>query len=149
KTTDILSALAGFGFRLYNEQLADSRAHLKVTYATGFTPLVLQVNNLSIDNFHPISQPTIGLAFSPPLANLLYVDFGYSFRPFASNPSAILSNMEPMVGARAWFRDPLPLLLSGNSASLQVTDLNPGSNALYLGTEISAGVAARLFSDLG
>jgi hypothetical protein len=149
KTTNILSALAGFGFRLYGEQLASSRAHLKVTYATGFTPLVLLLNNLSLDNFRPISQPTIGLAFSPPLANLLYVDFGYSFHPFAGNTSATLSNIEPSVGARAFFRDPVPLLLAGTAASLPVSDLNPGSNALYLGTEIDAGVAARLFSDLG
>jgi len=149
KTTSILSALAGFGFRLYSEQLADSRAHLKVTYASGFTPVVLLLNNLSVDNFRAISQPTIGLAFSPPLANLLYVDFGYSFRPFANNTSAILSNIQPMVGARAYFRDPVPFFLTGTAASIQVTDLNPGSNALYLGTEISAGVAARPFSDLG
>ena len=149
KTTDILSALAGFGFRVYAEQLASSRAHLKVNYATGFTPLVLLLNNLSLDNFRPITQPTIGLAFSPQLANLLYVDFGYSFHPFAGNPSTTLANIEPQVGARAFFRDPLPLLLGGTAASLQVTDLNPGSNALYLGTEIDAGVAARVLSDLG
>jgi len=148
-TTDILSALAGFGFRWYAEQLASSRAHLKVNYATGFTPLVLLLNNLSLDNFRPITQPTIGLAFSPPLANLLYVDVGYSLHPFANNPSTTLANIEPMVGARVFFRDPLPLYLGGTAASLQVTDLNPGSNALYLGTEIDAGVAARVLSDLG
>ena len=149
KTTDLVSALAGLGVRLYNERLADSRAHLKVNYATGFSPVVLLLNNLSVDNFRSISTPTIGLAFSPPLANLLYVDFGYSLRPFAGNPSPILSNIEPLVGARVFFRDPVPLLISGTPASLQVIDLNPSSTELYLGTEIDVGVAARLFSDLG
>jgi len=152
KTTDILSALAGFGFRVYAEQLASSRAHLKVMYATGFTPLVLLLNNLSLDNFRPITQPTLGLAFSPPLANLLYADFGYSFRPFAGNPSTTLANIEPLVEALVFFRDPLPLLLGGTAASFPnvvLTDMNPGSNALYLGTEIDAGVAARLLSDFG
>ena len=148
-TTNLLSALAGFGFRLYGERFAESRAHLKVTYATGFTPLVLLLNNLSLDNFRSISLPTIGLVFSPRLANLLYADFGYSFHPFAGNPSAVLSNIEPSVGARAFFRDPVPFLLTGTPADIQVNDLNSSSTALYLGTEIQAGVAARLFSDLG
>ena len=148
-TTNIISALTGLGLRFYAEQLADSRAYAKVTYATGFTPVVLLLNNLSVDNFRPISQPTIGLAFSPPLANLLYLDLGYSFRPFSGNPSAILSNIEPLAGARVYFRDPIPYLVSGMPADILVNDLNPGSTALYLGTEITAGVMARLFSDLG
>ena len=36
-----------------------------------------------------------------------------------------------------------------HAGDIQVQDLNPGSTALYLGTEITAGVKARLFSDLG
>ena len=148
-TTNLISALAGLGLRFYAEELAASRAHVQVTYATGFTPVVLQLNNYSFDNFRPISQPTIGLAFSPQLANLLYLDVGYSFRPFVNNPSAILSNIEPLVGARVFFRDPVPLLVSGTPADILVNDLNPNSTALYLGTEIDAGVMARLFSDLG
>jgi hypothetical protein len=149
KTTNIISALGGLGVRFYAEQLADSRAFAKVTYATGSVPLVLLTNNLSFDNFTPISQPTIGLAFSPQLANILYVDLGYSLRPFAGNQSVILTNIEPLVGARIYFRDPLPLLITGGPADMLVQDLNPGSKALYLGTEITAGVKARLFSDLG
>jgi hypothetical protein len=148
-TTNIISVLGGLGLRFYAEQLADSRAFAKVTYATGSTPLVLLTNNLSVDNFTPISQPTIGLAFSPQLANLLYLDLGYSLRPFAGNPSVILSNIEPLVGARIFFRDPVPYLVTGTAADILVQDLNPSSNALYLGTEITAGVKARLFSDLG
>jgi len=149
KTVDIISALAGLGFRYYNEGLAGSRAHVKATYATGFTPVVLLLNSISFDNFRSISQPTIGLAFSPQLANLLYVDVGYSFRPFARNPSATLSHIEPLVGARFFFRDPVPVLLTGTPATLLVNDLNPSSTALYLGTEIHAGITARLLSDLG
>lgn len=148
-TTNILSALVGLGFRIYGEQFAASKAHLKAVYATGFTPLVLLLNNLSLDNFRPINQPTIGLVFSPQLANLIVVDFAYSLRPFFGNPSSLLANIEPMVGARAFFRDPVPLLLAGSAADILVQGLNPGSNALYLGTEIDAGIAARLFSDLG
>ncbi len=148
-TTNIISALSGLGLRFYDEALSESRAHAQVTYATGFSPVVLALNNLSLDNFRPISQPTIGLAFSPQLANLLYLDVGYSFRPLAGSSSATLSNIEPMVGARVFFRDPVPLLVSGAAADILVNDLNPNSNALYLGTEIDVGVAARIFSDLG
>ncbi len=149
KTTNLISALAGLGLQFYAEELAASRAHVQVTYATGFTPVVLLLNNFSFNNFLPISPPTIGLAFSPRLANLLYVDVGYSFRPFAGNSSSLLSNIEPLVAARVFFRDPVPLLLTGTPAEVLVNDLNPTSTALYLGTEIEAGVVARLFSDLG
>jgi hypothetical protein len=149
KTTNLISLLGGFGVRFYAEELAASRAHARVTYATGFTPVVLLTNNFSVDDFRPISQPTLGLAFSPRLANLLYLDVGYSVRPFFHNASDILSNIEPLVGARVFFRDPLPLIVSGTPADILVSDLNPSSNALYLGTEIEAGVMARIFSDLG
>jgi hypothetical protein len=148
-TTDLISALGGLGLRFYSERLADSRAFAKVTYATGFTPVVLLTNNVSVDNFRPISQPTIGLAFSPQLENLLYLDLGYSLRPFTGNSSASLTNIEPLVGARVFFRDPIPFLVTGVPADILVNDLNPGSTALYLGTEITAGVMARLLSDLG
>jgi hypothetical protein len=149
KTTNLISALAGLGVQFYAEELAASRAHVEVTYATGFTPVVLLLNNFSVDDFRAISPPTIGLVFSPRLANLLYLDVGYSFRPFANNPSSVLTNIQPLVAARVFFRDPLPLLLSGTPAGLLVNDLNPSSTALYLGTELEAGVVARLFSDLG
>jgi hypothetical protein len=149
KTTNLISALGGLGVRFYAEKLAASRAHVRVTYATGFTPVVLLLQDFSLEDFRPISQPTIGLAFSPRLANLLYLDVGYSFRPFFSNPSSILSNIEPLVGARVFLRDPVPLLVSGTPADILVNDLNPSSTALYLGTEIEAGILARIFSDLG
>jgi hypothetical protein len=149
KTTNLISAMGGFGFRVYAEDLGASRAHVKVTYATGFTPIVLLTNNFSLEDFRPITQPSVGLAFSPPLANLLYLDVGYSFRPFFKNSSNILSNIQPEVGARVYFRDPIPLLVSGTPADIGVKDLNASSNALYLGTEVEAGVLARIFSDLG
>jgi hypothetical protein len=149
KTVNIISALGGFGLRFYAEGLAASRAHAHVTYASGFTPIVLLLNNFSVDNFRPITPPTIGLAFSPQLANILFADVGYSFRPFFGSPSSLLSNIEPLVGARFYFRDPVPQLISGSPANIVVNDLNPSSTALYLGTEIEAGLRARLFSDLG
>jgi hypothetical protein len=148
KTTNLISLLGGFGMQFYAEELAASRAHARVTYATGFTPLVLLVQDFSVDNFRPISQPTIGLAFSPRLANLLYLDVGYSFRPFFKNSSDILSNIQPLVGARVFFRDPVPFLVTGSAADILVNG-NPTSTELYLGTEIEAGIVARIFSDLG
>lgn len=149
KTTNLISALGGFGLRFYAEELAASRAHATVTYATGFTPVVLLLEDFSVEDFRPITQPPTGLAFSPRLANLLSLDVGYSFRPFFKNSSTVLSNIQPLVGARVFFRDPVPLLVSGTPADILVSDLKPGSNALYLGTEIEAGVQARIFSDLG
>ncbi len=148
-TVDIISGLAGLGFRYYNEDLAASRFHVKATYATGFTPIVLLLNTISLDNFRSISQPTIGLVFSPALANLLYLDAGYSLRPFVRNSSTILAHIEPMVGARVYFRDPVPLLLAGTPATLLVNNFNSSSTDLYLGTEVYGGVSARVFSDLG
>jgi hypothetical protein len=149
KTVNIISALAGFGLRFYAEELAALRAHAQASYASGFTPIVLLLNNFSVDDFRPITQPQTGLVFSPRLANLLYADVGFSFRPFFGNSSSILSNIEPLVAARFYFRDPLPVVLTGSPATILVNDLNPSSTALYLGTEIEAGIKARLFSDLG
>jgi len=149
QTTYLVSGLAGLGLRYFNQDLANSQAHLKVTYATGFTPVVLLLKNISVTNFLPMTPPTIGLVFSPPLSNILYADFGYSFRPFSGNSSVILSNLQPEVGARVFFRDPFPYLATGTAANLLVTDLNPSSNALYLGTEVTAGIVARPFADLG
>jgi hypothetical protein len=60
-----------------------------------------------------------------------------------------LSNIEPLAGIRVYFRDPIPLLASGAAADVLVRDIDLNSNALYLGTEIEAGVLARVFSDLG
>jgi hypothetical protein len=77
KTTNIISALGSLGLQFYAEELSESRGHARVAYATGFTPLVLLTENLSLDDFRPITQPTLGLAFSPRLANLLYLDVGY------------------------------------------------------------------------
>jgi hypothetical protein len=148
KTTNIISLLGGLGVQFYAEELAASRAHARVTYATGFTPLVLLVQDFSVDNFRPISQPTLGLAFSPRLENLLYLDVGYSFRPFFKSSSDILSNIQPLVGARVFFRDPVPFLATGSAANILVNG-NPNSTELYLGTEIEAGIVARIFSDLG
>ncbi len=149
KTTNLISLLGGLGVRFYAEELYASRAHARVTYATGFTPIVLLLEDFSLDDFRPISQPTLGLAFSPRLANLLYLDVGYSLRPFAGNPSAALSNIEPLARVLVFFRDPVPFWASGAPADILVNDIDPNSNALYLGTEIEAGVLARLFSDLG
>jgi hypothetical protein len=148
-TTNIISAMAGLGLLFYAEDLAASRAHLKATYASGFTPVVLLLNDFSVEDFRPITQPTVGLAFSPRLANLLVVDVGYSLRPFFGSSSDALSNLQPLVGARAYFRDPVPFLVTGSPADIEVNGLNPGSTALYLGTEIEAGILARVFSDLG
>jgi hypothetical protein len=148
-TTNILSALGGLGLKFYGEDVAALRAHAQVTYATGQTPVVLLINNFSVTDFYPISQPTIGLAFSPQLANILYLDAGFSFRPFFKNPSTVISTIEPLADARVYFRDPVPSLLSGTPASMSVNNLNSSSTALYLGTEVEAGILARLFSDLG
>jgi len=143
KDTFLLSFLCGFGLRYFNENLISSRAHLKIQYGSGFLPLVLLPGweALSLEDFRPINQPSTGLVFSPALANLMYADFLYTFRPWSRHPSQSLANIQPGLGVRTYFRSTF------SDIALEYVD--PTSDGMYLGTEIEAGLVARIFSDLG
>jgi hypothetical protein len=143
KDTFLLSFLYGLGLQYFNENLVSSRAHLKIQYGSGFLPLVLLPGweALSLDVFRPINQPITGLAFSPPLANLMYADFLYTFRPFFRHPNQSLANIQPGLAVRTYFRSTL------SEINLDLEDTS--SKGMYLGTEIEAGLVARVFSDFG
>jgi len=143
KDTFLLSFLFGLGLQYFNENLASSRAHLKIQYGSGFLPLVLLPGweALSLEDFRPISQPITGLAFSPALANLMYADFLYTFRPFFRHPNQSLVNIQPGLGARTYFRSTF--------SDIYLDYVDPTSDGMYLGTEIEAGLIARVFSDFG
>jgi hypothetical protein len=143
KDTFLLSFLFGLGLQYFNEDLVSSRAHLKIQYGSGFLPLVLLPGweGLSLEDFKPINQPITGLAFSPALANLMYADFLYTFRPFFRHPNQSLANIQPGLGVRTYFRSTF------SDISLDYVD--PNSDGMYLGTELEASLVARVFSDFG
>jgi hypothetical protein len=143
KDTFLLSFLFGLGLQYFNENLLSSRAHLKIQYGSGFLPLVLLPGweSLSLEDFRPINQPTTGLSFNPALANLMYADFLYTFRPFFRDPNQSLANIQPGLAVRTYFRSTL--------SDIALAYVDPDSDGMYLGTEIEASLVARFFSDLG
>jgi len=69
------------------------------------------------------------------------VELGYSFRPFLNSESEIASRIQPNVGARGYFRT--------YSISVDWIDTDPDSDAYFIGTELEAGLAWRILSDMG
>ncbi len=143
KETFLVSAMYGLGLRYFNERALASRAHLSFQYGSGFIPLVLipGFEDYSLEDFTPINQPATGLVFSPRIGNLMYVDFGYSLRPFNGSANDSLAGIQPMLGVRVYFRS--------WTSDVLASGIDPDSDSLYLGTEAEVGLSARIFSDLG
>jgi hypothetical protein len=133
----------GTGFRFFIEEWRFSRASIRGLYASPFLP-VEDVIGFNINEFKPINEPTLGLAFSPRLSNLILTELSYSLRPFAGpgrrHPS--LDDLETKIVGRGFFRGYI-----GDSD--YIADFDPESDALFMGTEVELGVAARVFTDLG
>lgn len=132
----------GTGFRFFVEQWRFSRMSLRGLYASPFLP-VEDVIGFNINEFKPINEPTLGLAFSPRLSNLILTELSYSLRPFAGpTRHPTLDDLETKIVGRGFFRG-----YTGDSD--YIADFDPESDALFMGTELELGVAARVFTDLG
>ncbi len=134
--------ILGTGLRFFLEDVRFSRASFRGIYASPFLPVEDEIG-FNINEFKPINEPTLGLAFSPRLSNLILTELSYSLRPFAGptrHPS--LDEVETSIVGRGYFRG-----YTGDSD--YIANFDPDSDALYLGTEIELGVAARVLTDLG
>ena len=134
--------LFGIRFRYLNEDLLGSRFMLRALAAPPKFKLddVIDVPFGSL-GFVPMNQPSLGKAVSPQLAGLGMIEAGYSFRPFIKSGSEIASRIQPSIGARGYLRtfwDPVDWI-----------GTDPDSDSLFLGTEVDAGLAWRILSDLG
>ncbi|MFP4432713.1 MAG: hypothetical protein ACLFPV_15795 [Spirochaetaceae bacterium] len=133
----------GTGLRFFIEEWRFSRASLRGLYASPFLP-VEDVIGFNINEFKPINEPTLGLAFSPRLSNLILTELSYSLRPFAdpAGRHPTLDDFETKIVGRGFFRGYI-------GDSNYIADFDPESDSLFMGTEVELGVAARVFTDLG
>jgi hypothetical protein len=132
----IASALAGASLRWFREDLLNSRAGLKLLFASGdedfATFLEGNIDGLATA-FQPISRPELALVFSPTLSNLGVLEASYSIKPAAS--------LQLLIKGLAFLRP--------TSAPVSDGRVDAASDALYLGSEIDLAVRWRPYSDLG
>ena len=133
----------GTGLRFFIEEWRFSQASIRGLYASPFLP-VEDVVGFNINEFKPINEPTLGLAFSPRLSNLILTELSYSLRPFAdpAQRHPTLDDFETKIVGRGFFRGYI-------GDSNYIADFDPESDSLFMGTEVELGVAARVFTDLG
>lgn len=131
----ILSTLLGASLQYFNEDLAFSRATVRIMFASGdpdFTYSVIEGNREGLATvFVPVSNNDIALVFSPRLANLMLLETGYSIKP--------LRDMQMELKGLVFLRP----------TDGPVSDLRIDGDSAYLGSEIDAVARYRPFSDLG
>ena len=132
----IASALAGGTLRWFREDLLNSRAGLKLLFASGdedfATFLEGNIDGLATA-FQPISRPELALVFSPTLSNLGVLEASYSIKPADS--------LQLLIKGLAFLRP--------TSAPVSDGRVDAASDALYLGSEVDLAVRWRPLSDLG
>ena len=140
----ILALLAGGGVRMYLEEALFSRLWLRALFSSGDADhsRFLEGNRDEVSTaFVPISRPEYGLVFSPQPGNLVLLEAGYSLKPFARGGSQALGRTVVSLSGYGFFRP--------TDAPVSDADLDPASDALYLGSEVDVVVSLRLASDLG
>ena len=137
-----LGLLFGLNFRYLKESWSGSRFNLRMLA----TPPDIAADDLldsipfGVLGFVPMNEPFLGTSVSPELKALGLVELGYSFRPFMKSSSEIASRIQPSVAARGYFRT--------YSVDVNWIETND-SDSVFIGTELEAGLAWRIFSDLG
>jgi hypothetical protein len=133
----VVSGLLGGGLRYFREQWLSSSAELRLLLATGdedFATSFIEGNRDGLATaFSTISQPELGLLFSPRLGNLILAEASYSLKPAAV--------LQTLLKATLFLR---PVLGAVSDARV-----DSASSSRYLGTEIDLVARLRLFSDLG
>ena len=137
-----LGFLLGLRLRYLKENFFGSRFQFRVLGA----PPDVSIDDFvdvpfGVLGFVPVNQPSLGKSVSPSLTGLGLLELTYSFRPFYSSSSETAAAIQPSVGARGYFRT--------YSVSVDWIDTDPESDAYFIGTELEAGLAWRIFSDLG
>jgi hypothetical protein len=116
----LLGLLGTAGVRYYDPKLAYARVEVRGLYASG--------SQGSFDGFLPISAPTLGLAYAPPLSDLMGGQGSVSVKPLFRSGVAVLESVQLYV-----------------DAMVVLTAVDPA----YSGTLVETGMRARPFSDLG
>ncbi len=142
--SNAVSLLTGFNIRFLKESWLASSFSLHGLAASPDAPVEdLDIGidiPFDINQVRPINGPTLGMVVDPGLDSLLTAGFDYSMRPFYGNKSGMLSRIEPTVGMDLFYR-----IYKWNADWML---LDEESDSWFLGTEYSAGVTWRVFSDL-
>ncbi|MCF7929123.1 MAG: hypothetical protein K9L68_09930 [Spirochaetales bacterium] len=148
--SSIYAYLTGIGLRWFVPEVMQSRLSFQGLLASGDKDSISTVQgNTSGDalQFVPLTNPELGLIFSPDLANLLVFDLAYSIKPFREQTGGrkpapgILSEFQPELRSLVVFRPTTGAVSRGG--------INPDSDAMYLGTEVDLALKFRPASDLG
>lgn len=145
-----LSLLTGFTWRFLKEEWLGSRLSVSGLIATPDIPTAdLEELGLgfNIGKFRPLNSPALGLVVDPTLDALLYAGADYSLRPFINGASAVMSRIQPSVGARAYFRPVVTMNSQTFKWAGEWAVLDAASDSWFLGTEYNAGIAWRIYSD--
>ena len=78
------------------------------------------------EDFFPVSTPTLGLVFTPGIANLTRIAFDYSLRPWGDEFDPVVKNLRFSVGSKIFMFD-----------------------GEYIGTEYEGGIRFKPTSDFG
>lgn len=145
REANILSFLAGGGFRFYLENALYSRVSIDTVFSSGDNDSETyfregNTNDLAM-MFVPISTSSPALVFSPKLGNLLYIKGGYSLKPFSKLHAAVLKNFQTIVNAIVFLRP--------TGGQISESGLDTGSSDIYLGTEADIIINFKPFSDFG
>ena len=131
----IVSTLLGASLRYFREELLNTRAELRLLFASGdedFAHSVIEGNREGMATvFVPISNRDQALVFSPRLANLVFLEASYSIKP--------LPKLQTQVKGIVFLRP-----TTGPVSDTRVTE-----DSIYLGSEIDTVATFRPFSDLG
>jgi len=139
----ILSFLAGMGARYYLEPVLFSKIELALTAASGdgdFLSFPEGNTDGTAAAFIPLSQETLGLAFTPVLSNLVRAKVSYSLKPFSRMNIPVLEQFVSELAVLSYFRP--------TEGPISESGVDPSAAGYYLGTEIDLSLIYRPFSDL-
>lgn len=144
----LVSFLLTTGVRGFFEEARFSRFGIRLLYTSPYLPLEFNEADdgfdleLLVGEFRPITEPSLGLVFTPRLANLAFAEVDYAVRPFAGRARTAADDLQATVAGRAYFRS-----YTGDTDYLE--RLEPDSRHPYLGTEIEVGARLRVLHDIG
>ena len=145
RETDIRAGLLGGSIELFAPTPVRPTVTVTGLFATGDADATTSAYEGNTDGlsrgFEPISAPSLGLLVAPRIQNLIAGGLDASITPFAEAPSRLLRLVSVTASGLVLARPTTGI------ASLNGVD--PFSEAIYLGTEGSLRIDARLLSDFG
>ena len=142
--SSISSFMTGVGIQLYLREVYLSLLQLRGALASGDADATgFRESNTSgnLSTFVSLTGLPTGLVFGPNPGNIAFAEFSYSFRPLANSGLALLSTLQVVGKALAFFRT--------STGPISEPGIPADVNEQYLGMELDVTANSRPFSDLG